>query len=350
MLLTHPGQSPSGELREHCAQGAAFRPPARLAHPHLQSLLTQAPWRRRRVLLGARQLTRRARPRLVACGNGARLLGYLSEPRGSARGLVVLLHGWEGSADSSYVLSSGSALLDAGFAVFRLNLRDHGDTQALNEGLFHSCRIDEVHDAVFRVRQMYESDFFAIVGHSLGGNFALRIAARAGRAGAGIDRVIAVCPVLKPHHTMHALDHGLWVYRRYFLSRWRQSLAAKAAAFPGLYEFGDLRRFPTLTSTTEYFVERYTEFESLDDYLEGYAVTGDVLESVTAPTRMIVATDDPMIPATDLELIARPPALSVTVLDRGGHCGFIDSLNGPSWVDREIAADLEHAHYAAFEP
>jgi predicted alpha/beta-fold hydrolase len=320
-----------------------FRPPRLLAHRHLQSTLAQAPWRRRRVLAGARGLLRSSVAEIVDCGDGVRLQGFLSMPEKGGRGLVVLLHGWEGSADSSYILSAGSALRAAGFAVFRLNLRDHGDTKALNEGLFHSCRIDEVFNAVSSVRERHASGRFAIVGQSLGGNFALRIAARAAEAGLVVDRVFAVCPVLKPKSTMHALDHGLWFYRQYFLARWRRSLVEKAAAFPQLYRFGDLRRFATLSATTAYFVENYTEFDNLDQYLEGYAVTGPVLASVAVPTRILLAADDPFIPVDDLEAIAKPSALEISVQPRGGHCGFIDSLTGQSWIDREIVADLGRA-------
>ena len=161
----------------------SYRQVVMLAHRHLQSTLTQAPWRRRRVLAGARRLLATAKAEIVDCGDGVRLQGFLSAPERPARGTVVLLHGWEGSADSNYILSAGSALLAAGFAVFRLNLRDHGDTKELNEGLFHSCRIDEVFNAVASVRDRHAAGRFAIVGQSLGGNFALRIASRAGRAG-----------------------------------------------------------------------------------------------------------------------------------------------------------------------
>jgi predicted alpha/beta-fold hydrolase len=325
------------------AASALFRPPRMLAHHHLQSTLTQAPWRRRRVLAEARGLLATTAALLVDGGDGVRLQGFLSSPAAAPRGLVVLLHGWEGSADSNYILSAGSALLAAGFAVFRLNLRDHGDTKSLNEGLFHSCRIDEVFNAVARLREQHAGSGFALVGQSLGGNFALRIAARAARAGLAVDRVVAVCPVLRPRSTMHALDNGLWFYRHYFLVRWRRSLAEKAAAFPHLYRFGDLRRFSTLSEMTEFFVENYTEFDSLEQYLDGYAVTGAALEGVAVPTRILLAADDPVIPVGDLQSIARPTTLEVEVLPRGGHCGFIDSLTGPSWIDREIVADLGRA-------
>ena len=306
-------------------------------------MITKAPWRRRRALAAASRLLGLTREEIVDCGDGIRLQGFLSRPGRSEAGLVVLLHGWEGSANSSYILSAGSALLDAGFAVFRLNLRDHGDSKALNEGLFHSCRIDEVFNAVSRIRERFAPGRFAVVGQSLGGNFALRVAARAAAAGLAIDRVLAICPVLRPHSTMAALDGGLFVYRHYFLARWRRSLLEKAAIFPQLYRFGDLRRFTTLSATTAFFVENYTEFASLDDYLHGYAITGAVLEPLAVPTRIILAADDPVIPVTDLAALARPSSMSVSVLPRGGHCGFIDALTGPSWIDREAVADIRAA-------
>ena len=74
--------------------------------------------------------------------------------------------------------------------------------------------------------------------------------------------------------------------------------------------------------------------------LSRFTVTGPVLASVAVPTRILLAADDPMIPVGDLEAIARPAALEVSLLPRGGHCGFIDSLTGASWIDREIVADL----------
>ncbi len=77
-------------------------------------------------------------------GDGIRLQGLYSRQPGDSKGLVVLLHGWEGSVNSNYVLANGARLFDAGFDVFRLNFRDHGDTHHLNHEIFHSCRLDEV--------------------------------------------------------------------------------------------------------------------------------------------------------------------------------------------------------------
>jgi predicted alpha/beta-fold hydrolase len=305
--------------------------------------MSKLPWRRRAVRLRAAGLLGSSQTEVVDCGDGVRLLGYYSPGPKAQRGLVVVLHGWEGSADSSYVLSIGTRLFESGYSVFRLNFRDHGDTQALNEDLFHSCRIDEVVNAVKSVHARHPAERLFVVGQSLGGNFAIRVAVRARAAGVSLRRVVAVCPVLQPQSTMRALEQGLWIYRRYFLNRWRRSLRAKAAAFPERYDFGALERFRTLTETTEFFVREYTEFPSLEDYLEGYAITGPALAELDVPTVLISARDDPMIPSFDLERLARVEALEVTQLPNGGHCGFVDSYSLRSWVDERILAEIEGA-------
>jgi len=318
----------------------AFRAPPGLRQRHVQSLLAAWPLRQRLLRRRARALLGGARSEILDCGDGVRLLGLYTPTPGPSRGLAILLHGWEGSADATYVLSVGARLHSAGFEVFRLNFRDHGETFALNRDLFHSCRIDEVVHAVRAAIAAHPAPRAFLVGHSLGGNFALRVAVRAPAAGIELAKVVAICPVLRPQSTMRALETGLWVYREYFLRRWRRSLLAKAECFPDLYDFGDLRRFATLTATTEFFVKRYTPFADLDAYLSGYALTGDALAGLSVPARVIAAADDPVIPIADLRDVAMPRALTVDVLAHGGHCAFLENYRLTSWLDDAVLEEI----------
>jgi predicted alpha/beta-fold hydrolase len=321
----------------------SFDPPVGLRHRHVQSLLAGWPWRQHWLRRRAAGLLVNSRDEIVDCGADVRLLGHYSPQREAAKGLAILLHGWEGSAAASYVVSVGGLLHDAGYDVFRLNFRDHGETFALNRDLFHSCRIDEVVGALAAITARHRADRTFVIGHSLGGNFALRAAARAPGAGISLTKVVAICPVLRPASTMRALEEGLWVYRQYFLRRWRRSLLAKAACFPELYDFGDLRRFPTLTATTEFFATRYARFPDLDSYLNGYAITGEALARLAVPARLIAAADDPVIPIEDLEHLARTPALTIDVVPHGGHCAFLEDYRLQSWLDRAVLAEIERS-------
>jgi len=322
-----------------------FRPPAWLTNRHLQSLLPSLPIRRSSLERRASSMLAASRQLILDCGDGVRLLAWAADPDPqralSPRRLAVLLHGWEGSSDSLYLLSVAHMLREQGFTVVRLNLRDHGGSHALNRGLFHSCRIAEVVGAVSRLQALYPDASLSLVGFSLGGNFCLRIGARAPRAGIRIAHIVAVCPVLDPATTLAALEHGPAMYRHYFLFKWRRSLRAKQLAWPDTYEFGELLADPSLTAMTERMVVKYADFPDLASYLQGYAVTGDTLEALEAPTHLITAHDDPMILARDLDRLARPPSLQLTVTQHGGHCGFIDALSGPSWIDRMIVQELQ---------
>jgi uncharacterized protein len=318
-----------------------FRPPAWLRGRHLQSMLASTAARRGPIARRAAPLLAAQREMLLECGGGVRLQCFHSAPpRGRGR-WVVLLHGWEGSADSLYVLSLGQLLFERGFDVLRLNLRDHGETHHLNRDLFHSCRLPEVIGAMRALQSAPEARPLRLVGFSLGGNFMLRVGAEAAAAGLDIARIIAVSPVLDPNDTLRALESGFVGYSLYFVRKWWRSLLKKQAAWPSHYDFAELRGVRDLRRLTAELIRRFTPFGSLDEYLDGYSITGSRLATLAVPSTLITSLDDPIIPAGGLERLAHPPALRIVVTRFGGHCGFLDRLTGPTWVERRILAELE---------
>lgn len=318
-----------------------FTPPFMLRGPHAQSIIARVGLRRTRVRARAASFLAASEDVVADVGGGVRLLVHHTPPVSAGRPrTAVLLHGWEGSAMATYVLSAALHLWRCGYRIVRVNLRDHGPSHHLNEGLFHSCRLAEMIDAVKWVNARYPREETALVGSSLGGNFALRIAANVGSADLDIGRVVAVCPVLDPEQTMYALDHGARIYQLYFMRRWRQSLERKKAAFPGRYDFTRLERFRTLEEMTDYFVRHHTEFSDLRTYLRGYALTGDRLKELQVPSTMLLAEDDPVIPIAGLDRVARPACLRIDTTSHGGHCGFIEDYRLNSWSDRYLLRAL----------
>jgi uncharacterized protein len=317
-----------------------FRPPRWLRNPHLQSVLASSFVRRGRVVRQAAPLVAAERELILDCGEGVRLQCFASSPAPANGQPVVLLHGWEGSAESLYVLSLAQRLFARGFEVVRLNLRDHGETHHLNRGLFHSCRLPEVVGAVRALQGVFPGHALQLVGFSLGGNFMLRVAAQARAAGLNLARVIAVSPVIDPHVTMAALQRGMPGYEMYFVRKWLRSLRKKQAAWPDTYDFRALERMRDLEQMTAELVRHYTEFATLDDYLNGYAITGERLAHLATPAHILTSQDDPIIPVGDLTRIASPPSLAVTLTRYGGHCGFFDNLPGPTWLERHVMALL----------
>jgi uncharacterized protein len=325
-----------------------FRPARWLRNHHLQSILASTAWRRSRLLRQSAPLLGAARELLLDCGESVRLQCFISTPPHATSAPVVLLHGWEGSADSLYVLSLAQQLFERGFEVVRLNLRDHGETHHLNRELFHSCRLPEVVGAVSALQRLVKDRPLQLVGFSLGGNFMLRVAALAGTSGLNLARVVAVSPVLEPVETLAALQGGMPGYEGYFVRKWLRSLRKKQKCWPDTYDFAPLARSRDLRLMTAELVRSHTDFPSLEDYLNGYAITGERLAKLEVPASILTALDDPIIPSSGLAKLARPPALSLTVTSYGGHCGFFERLRGPTWLERRIlgllGADLTRPH------
>ncbi|MEE4355624.1 MAG: alpha/beta fold hydrolase [Desulfococcaceae bacterium] len=315
----------------------SFRPPLFFRNPHMQSVLASIKLRRPFVLFRARRLISQSSHCILDCGKGVRLEGKYTARKKGGNDLAVLIHGWEGSADSVYLISAADYLFRKGFDVFRLNLRDHGNSHRLNRGLFHSCRIDETVGAVKAVQKRFPHRRLFLAGFSLGGNFALRIAARAPAAGIRPAKVMAVSPLLDPQKTMQILEGGPSFYHHYFMKKWRRSLQKKYRLFPEFTELRDLSRFPTLGSMTEFFAPRHTGFSTAEAYLRAYSICGNALENLQIPSRILASADDPIIPAADLPRLASGRNLTIELTSYGGHTGFIRNFRFRSYAEECMA-------------
>jgi hypothetical protein len=255
---------------------------------------------------------------------------------GEPRDLVTVIHGWEGSARSLYVRSAAGTLFQQGFDVARLHLRDHGGSFGLNREPFTSTRLREAVGALAAIDRQFPHRRHFLVGFSLGGNFALRMALHAASAGVDLGKVVAVCPAILPHRTMEDLERGFFLYHRYFLYKWKRTLRRKLALFPDLAYGEALRACNSLSAMNDYFVPHLTEFATPLDYFHAYALDGDALAQLVVPSHIIAAADDPVIDVEHFDHLARPGCLSVEITPHGGHCGFIKNLRLESWLDERL--------------
>ncbi len=315
-----------------------FNPPWFLRNRHVQSILASMKFRKPLVRKRASGLLKRSKEVVLHCSQGVRLQGFFSDhPGDGGRDLVIMLHGWEGSSDSMYLLSAAGTLFHQGFNVFRLNFRDHGTSHHLNQEPFHSCRLEEVLDAIQIIQQDYGNNGkLFLCGFSLGGNFALRVAANAPQRNIRLNRVAAICPVLHPPDTMDNIENGLFVYNWYFIEKWKKSLMKKQALFPDHYCFDDPKIFRSLLRMTDILVDQYTPYPDSQTYLNGYSITGDILKDIRIPAHIIISRDDPVIPYANLAEVARPKNLEITTTRYGGHCGFIQGISMKSWIDGKL--------------
>jgi predicted alpha/beta-fold hydrolase len=267
-----------------------------------------------------------------------RLLGYYNRHRrsGASRGLVLVLHGWEGCSHSKTNLRLGQRLVDEGYDILRLNLRDHGpgidlDPYGLNKGLFLGTLLEEVATATHHIAALAGERPFHITGASMGGNFALRLARWHSERTPfhNLRKIVVICPALHPGRATDALDAHP-ATRRYYRQRWLRSLRAKRLVNPALPDLAEIERMPLVRDMTDWFIRQPAvastpRFTSAAEYFAAYSVLGDALAQLTVRTTILTARNDPVIPVVDFYTLAPHPLLDVQIHASGGHCGFIDA-------------------------
>ncbi len=312
-----------------------FSPSVLFRNAYIQTIFGSLHFR----AIGKNEMLTSAEEKIVDAGNGVRLLGYYSRQKtGHPAGMIITVHGWEGSADSTYMLSTGRFFYRLGYDVFRLNLRDHGRSHCLNEGLFHGALTEEVFTAVKEIAQSRPDLSCYLIGFSLGGNFALRVALKHSSCPiSNLKMVFSISPTLDPYKSTLAIDEGPAVYRRYFLFKWKRSLRQKQLCFPDVYRFDSILDQRTLLGMTEGIMKWYPQFKNYREYFNLYTLTGDALSSVAIPVFIMTSRDDPVVPVEDFYGLPSNPYLHVSIQQSGGHCGFLDPFPFGCWYERRIA-------------
>jgi hypothetical protein len=315
------------------------QPPIKPKNKHLQTILASSKLRLLRLRKSNPVVSKQVEQQLTS--PLATLLGHYTANTQVADTVAILLHGWEGSSNSTYIQLLAHSLYGAGLDIYRLNLRDHGDSHHLNEDLFHSCRIEEVVLAVQDIQAQFPNKKFIICGFSLGANFALRIASRAKVAGLNFAHVFAVSPPLVPKNSMAAIQASK-LYNSYFLKKWKRSLHIKNKLFPHIFDNQQWQREENLERLTQMLILDHTEYTSTDDYFSGYSITPDVIRDIDCPTHVITAWDDPVIPFKDFSTIDRLPQIKMITTTHGGHCGFIQGWRMRSWIEDHIIKEIQN--------
>ena len=303
-----------------------FDPPFGLRSPHVQTILARIPGKR------GDTTAPRLETVILECRQNIRLEARVSTAPTDTP-LIIIVHGWLGDSGSWYVQRTARALKADGFRVACLLLRDHGGTASLNREMFNSARLSEVLDACNALVERCGPTSAGIMGFSLGGNFALRLASQA-----NLDRRLAAClavsPVIDPSATVRAIDTGWLIYRKWFVDKWRLALKEKQAAFPDEYhDLAGAMRLSTVAGITDYLVGRYLPYRDSTDYYSRYDLRGDRLSRVSIETRIIAAEDDMVTPGASYAEVSPNDRVDFKVFPHGGHCGFLEDWRLNCFLD-----------------
>jgi uncharacterized protein len=259
---------------------------------------------------------------------------------------IVMVHGLEGSSDSGYIRGIAIRAWKAGCNVVRMNMRNCGGTDALTPTLYHSGLSGDVGAVVEHYTRQRGLQRVALVGYSMGGNLALKLAGEWGHR-TPLCAVATVCPAIDLAVSSDALHSpGNRFYEWHFLRRLIRRYRIKAALFPDIYTSNGIGPIRSLREFDDKIVARYCGFRDASDYYYR-AASARVLDRIAVPTLVLRALDDPFIRLTaeTKVTIEANPRITLVETKHGGHCAFLAGGQGQElrWAEANVMRYLLEA-------
>jgi predicted alpha/beta-fold hydrolase len=254
---------------------------------------------------------------------------------------VIVVHGLEGSSDSSYAVGIAAKGLQAGMNVVRMNQRNCGGTDKLAPTLYHSGRSQDVAEVARTLVAQEKLSCFGLAGFSMGGNLVLKLAGEWGNSAPREFRgVVAVCPAMDLAESADALHApGNRLYEVYFIWKLRRRLRDKARYFPNHFDVGRGKGLVSLRDFDDKVTAHYCGFSGAQDYYDRSSASR-VVDQIAVPTLIVHAANDPFIRITGETRgkIANNPQITFEEWHDGGHCSFLAAPNGYDgrWAERRV--------------
>lgn len=266
---------------------------------------------------------------------GVRILVREQRPEGEPKGNLILIHGLESSSEAGYMVSMAYAALRAGYAVHRMNLRGCGASRDVCEAFYHAGLTA---DAAHLVRKLQENQSVWLIGYSLGGNVALKLAGELGPEGSKLLRgVIAVSAPVDLAACVQAMEapENRFYDRRFVRQMVRRIGRDRGFALDGVRS---VREFDDRVTAPHF------GFRDAWDYYRTQSAV-HVLDRICVSTLIVSAADDPLVPAGIFEhpSILSNPHLNLRLVPHGGHLGFIARWKPRLWLDEFLLEWIETA-------
>jgi predicted alpha/beta-fold hydrolase len=248
------------------------------------------------------------------------------QPGRAGKPALVALHGLESSSEAHYMRGLAAHALARGWNAVLLNQRNCGGTEHLTPGLYHSGLTADPLAVIRELTADVGIRDVGVVGYSLGGNLAMKLAGELSADPAlPVRGVVAVSPAIDLERCVHAIERRAnFPYQWNFVKDLRARLRRKARLWPGAFDLSPLGRIWTIRKFDDVYTAPYHGFEGASDYYfkaSALRVAGDI----RIPALVLTAADDPFVPPEQFRAPIFPgnPNVTVRIETHGGHCGFI---------------------------
>ncbi len=269
------------------------------------------------------------------------------QPDPLSKPVVLMVHGLEGCTESHYMIGLAQKVWSRGWSCIRINQRNCGGSEHLTPTLYHNGLSEDYGKIIQELTEQDGCRHIWLIGYSMGGNLALKLAGELEQALPCLRGVAAVCPNIQPATCVRALQRtSNWIYHQYFLRSLKRKLQHKARLYPGKWDLSHLPSIRTMWEFDDIYTAPDGGYQHAEDYYTQSAAQ-QVLHTIQCPTLIVAAQDDPFIPYSIFEIpsIAQNSHIQMLAPIYGGHCGFFqrqDPNEDPFWAENRILDWIQH--------
>jgi predicted alpha/beta-fold hydrolase len=259
------------------------------------------------------------------------------------RPIAVLIHGLGGSHRSAYLPRMARRLNDAGWRVFRMDLRGAGAGVRLARRFYNAGCSDDIRAVVEYLSARWPGQPIVVAGFSLGGNIALKLAGESAEQPLpGLHAVVAVAPPVDLVRCSTRLARHRF-YDAFFVRLLVEQVSKHQHHFADLPRIAFPRRLKLQGFDDIYTAPRWGYADALDYYQRASALPH--MGAIRVPTYILTARDDPFIAVEPFEELTMPPSVEVQITPHGGHLGFLgaDGAGGIRWAETQIVRWMERS-------
>ena len=307
---------------------SAFSPPWWLRNAHAQTMFPSLPWAWR-----SRPALRRESLELPDGDITAVDWMIEADSLPDAAPLLIILHGLEGSAGSSYARMLMEAAFERGWRSCVLHFRDCGDYRNRLPRRYHAGETNDLRHFLTQLQLQRDGSPnpgpILAVGYSLGGNVLLKYLGES-QDETPLAGAVGVCVPLNLHICAEALNDGFSKrYQSYLLRRMKNSIARKFDRHTAAFNWDDAMGAKTFAEFDDFVTAPLHGFVGKTDYYDRCSAS-NYLRNIERPTLIINALDDPfMTPEVIPEAEKLSESVQMEIAEHGGHVGFING--GTLW-------------------
>ncbi len=269
------------------------------------------------------------------------------QPHAYSKPTVLLIHGLEGCTESHYMIGLAQKIWDKGWNCIRINQRNCGGSEHLTPTLYHNGLSQDYQNIIQEITEKDGCQNIWLIGYSMGGNLALKLAGEIGSTCPSLRGVAAVSPNIRPAACVDALLRpSNWIYHQHFLRSLKTKLQHKAQLYPGIWDLSHLPHIQNMREFDDIYTAPDGGFNDAQDYYANSAAE-KTLSDITLPTLIISAIDDPFIPfhIFDTPSLNKNPCIQLLLTQYGGHCGFLQrrqTQEDSFWAENRIVDWIDH--------